>query len=79
MRYSSVSHLLRVASAYSTQPNSNTSDSDRAGSSTSSLTAYAMLMQQSFDAAQADTELLGYLPSGDDRPVQVDHRLETLG
>jgi hypothetical protein len=50
---------------------------DSGGSvSTPPLTAYAVLVQQSFDAAQADTELLSYRLGRGARPVQVDHRLE---
>jgi hypothetical protein len=37
---------------------------------------YAVLVQQSFDTAQADTEPLGYLPSGGARPVEIDHGLK---
>ncbi len=57
--------------------NSNTSVSGRPGS-TSPLTAYAVLVQQSLDAAQADTELLSYLLGGGTRAVEIDHGLKIL-
>jgi hypothetical protein len=53
--------------------------SDLGGSaSTPPLTAYAVLVQQAFDAAQADTEPLSYLTSGGARPIQIDHALKIL-
>jgi hypothetical protein len=42
------------------------------------LPMHAVLVQQSLNAAQADTELLSHLPSGGARPVEIDHRLEIL-
>jgi hypothetical protein len=42
------------------------------------LTAYAVLVQQAFDAAQADTEPLSYLTSGGARPIQIDHALKII-
>jgi hypothetical protein len=39
---------------------------------------YAILVQQSFNTSQADTELLGYLLSCRARPVEIDHELKVL-
>jgi hypothetical protein len=47
--------------------------------STSSLTTHGMLVQQSLDTAQAHSELLGYLPSCDARPVEIIYDLKILG
>src|SRR5438309_11365302 len=53
--------------------------SDSGGSaSMPPLTAYAVLVQQAFDAAQADTEPLSYLTSGGARPIQIDHALKII-
>ncbi len=41
--------------------------------------ADAVLVQQALDASQADTELLGHVPSCDARPIKIDHGLKILG
>jgi hypothetical protein len=43
------------------------------------FTTYAVLVLQSLDAAQADTELFSYLPSGGARPVKTDDGVKFLG
>ena len=43
------------------------------------FTAYAVLVEQSRHAPQADTELLGYLLGRGTRPVKVDHGVKAFG
>jgi hypothetical protein len=44
----------------------------------SAFSAYAVLVQQSLDAAQTDTELFSYPSGRRARPVEIDHDLKIL-